>query len=79
MHNCFFEGTKFINGKKTTSNPTLILVVCGMELSCLTDSEIKGNGCQKVKVCYGLGCQYSSEPDYHFNWNSQYLVVINSI
>ncbi|RMC00582.1 hypothetical protein DUI87_23198 [Hirundo rustica rustica] len=43
-----------------------------------TDPEIKGNVCQKVKACYGLGCQCSSESDYYFNWNSQYLAVINS-
>lgn len=66
-----------MNGKKKKKipNPTLvlILVVCGIELFCLTDPEIKGNVCRKVKAWYGPACQYSSEPDYHFNWNSQYL------
>lgn len=65
--------------KKENSKPHISAYFgCGIELFCLTDPEIKGNVCQKVKAWYSPGCQYSSESDYHFNWNSQYLAVIKS-
>lgn len=25
----------------------------------------------RVKACQGFGCHYWSDPDYHFNWDSQ--------
>lgn len=53
--------------KKPKPHICAILVICGVELPCLTDPEIKGNGCQKAKACYGLGCLYSSEPECHLN------------